>query len=206
MMHYTYIHRKADDGSIFYVGKGTRPDRMKLRSGRSTRWTRTANKHGFIPEIAAQWPTAESAFAHEKFLIACFKDMGIDLVNHTQGGEGAAGYVHSEETKQKRNNKLRGMKKPSETIERMKIAQSGKVISCDTKSKISAALLGRYAGSLNPNSKPVVCIETNQLFGSMKEAAEWLRMQGNDKASFKSIHSAVSGSKKTAYGYGWRRA
>ena len=22
--HYTYIHRQADDGSVFYVGKGTR--------------------------------------------------------------------------------------------------------------------------------------------------------------------------------------
>jgi hypothetical protein len=179
---------------------------MKLRSGRSTRWTRTVAKHGFVPEVVAQWPTAESAFTHEKFLIACFRDMGIDLVNHTEGGEGATGYIQSEETKQKRNNKLRGMKKPVETVQRMRVAQANKVISKDTRSKISATLLGRYAGSSNPNSKPVVCIETGERFDTMQSAAEWLRLQGNERASFKSIHAAVSGSKKTAYGYSWRRA
>lgn len=205
MDHYTYIHRKADDGKVFYVGKGTRPDRMKLRSGRSVRWTRTVAKHGFIPELVAKWPTAEDAFTHERFLIACFRDMGEDLVNHTDGGEGAPGYLQSDATKQKRNDKLRGMKRQAETIDRMRVAQAGKSIAKETRIKIAAALLGRYSGSANPNAKPVVCIGTGARFDTMEDAARWLREQGHERASFKSIHAAVSGSKKTAYGYQWSR-
>lgn len=206
MDHYTYIHRKADDGKVFYVGKGTRPDRMKMRAGRSVRWSRTVAKHGFIPELVAKWPTAEDAFTHERFLIACFRDMGADLVKHTDGGEGAPGYLQSDATKQKRNDKLRGMKRPTETIERMKAAQAGKSIAQETRKKIANTLLGRYSGAANPNAKPVVCIETGQHFDTMQDAANWLREQGNGKATFKSVHAAVSGTKKTAYGYQWRRA
>jgi hypothetical protein len=206
MQHYTYIHRKADTGDVFYVGKGKRCDRMKLRSGRSERWTRTADKHGFVPEVVARWATAEEAFEHEKFLIWCFRDMGIDLCNHTEGGEGAPGYTQSEQTKAKRNAKLRGRVNSDKTIQRMRIAQAGKVISQEARHKIAATLTGRYVGANNPNAKPVACVETGQVFGSMQEAAAWLQGLGNAKASFKSIHAAVSGAKKTAYGYQWRRA
>lgn len=206
MQHYTYLHRKATTGEIFYVGKGTRPDRMKMRSGRSQRWTRIANKHGFVPEVIARWKTAEEAFAHERFLIKCFRDIGENLCNHTDGGEGAPGYKQSEQTKEKRNAKLRGQAKTSATIQRMRNAHAGKVIGQDTRQKIATTLLGRYAGGLNPNAKPVVCIETNEHFACMQDAATWLQQQGHAKASFKSIHAAVSGAKKTAYGYTWGRA
>jgi hypothetical protein len=80
------------------------------------------------------------------------------------------------------------------------------VIAEDTRQKIAATLLGRYAGGSNPNAKPVVCIEMGQRFDCMQDAAAWLQEQGHIKASFKSIHAAVSGAKKTAYGYQWRRA
>jgi hypothetical protein len=179
---------------------------MKLRSGRSERWTRTAEKHGFTPEVVAYWPTEAEAFEHEKFLILCFRDMGMTLVNHTEGGEGAPGYKQSEETKAKRNAQLRGRPKPAATIQRMRTAQAGKVIAHTTRQQISATLTGRYVGAANPNAKPVVCVETGHTFDCMQAAAAWLQNQGNTKASFKSIHAAVSGSKKTAYGYQWRRA
>lgn len=206
MQHYTYLHRKADTGEVFYVGKGKRADRMKLRSGRSARWTRTANKHGFVPEVAAHWSTEPEAFEHEKFLIWCFREMGTDLVNHTEGGEGAPGFKQSEETRAKRSASSRGHRKSQDTIARMRTAQAGKTIATDTRRKIAATLRGRYAGADNPNAKPVLCVETGRHFESMQAAAQWLQEQGHQKASFKSVHAAVSGSKKTAYGYRWRRA
>lgn len=206
MQHYTYIHRKASTGEIFYVGKGKRADRMKLRTGRSQRWTRTVVKHGFVPEIVAKWHTAEEAFEHERLLIQCFKDMGVGLCNHTDGGEGAPGYKQSAETRAKRSASSQGHRKSQDTIARMRVAQAGKTISQETRKQISQTLVGRYAGGLNPNAKPVMCIETGKVFGSMQEAAEWLREKGHKRATFKSVHAAVSGVKKTAYGYTWRRA
>jgi hypothetical protein len=206
MEHYTYIHRKADTGEVFYVGKGKRPDRMKLRTGRNLRWTRTVNKHGFVPEVVATWENEKDAFEHEKLLIRLFRFAGVDLCNFTDGGEGAPGSKQSEETRAKRSASSRGHRKSPEAIARMCVAQAGKVISEDARKRISATLMGRYAGGENPNAKAVMCVETAERFASMQEAAAWLRSKGHAKASFKSVHAAVSGSKKTAYGYTWRRA
>lgn len=95
---YTYIHKKASDGSVFYVGKGT-ANRARKPHDRSNWWHKTAEKHGFTFEICAQWGTESEAFEHEKFLIWCFRDMGAALVNLTDGGDGPSGYKHTEKTK-----------------------------------------------------------------------------------------------------------
>ena len=42
----------------------------------------------------------------------------------------------------------------------------------ETKRKISEARKGRYLGSNNPNSKKVICITTDEIFRSSREAAE----------------------------------
>lgn len=204
-MFYTYLHRRLSDGVPFYIGKGTRRDRMTLPTGRSERWTRTVAKHGFKAEVVARWPTEREAFDHEKFLIRCFRDMGFDICNHTDGGEGASGFKQSEATKALRNGKLRGRRKPAETIARMRIAKAGTVISEEQRQQISATLSGRYPGGKNPNAKPVRCVDTDVVFASMVEAATWLQSIGHTKASFKSVHAAASGTKKTAYGYAWVR-
>lgn len=205
-MYYTYLHRRASDNQPFYIGKGKRKDRMTSKSGRSERWLRVVAKHGLRVEVVAPWETEAQAFEHEKFLIACFKDMGFDIVNHTEGGDGASGFKQTEATKMLRNSKLRGMKRTPETIARMTAAKVGVPKSEEQKAKIAQTLAGRYPGGLNPNAKAVECVETGAQFGSMVEAAEWLRSLGHHKASFKSVHGAVSGQKKTAYGYSWRRA
>ena len=95
---YTYIHKKASDGSVFYVGKGTGLRAWKPQD-RSDWWKKTSDKHGFSVEICAEWKTEQEAFDHERFLIWCFKDMGVQLVNLTDGGDGASGYRHTNETR-----------------------------------------------------------------------------------------------------------
>lgn len=87
---YTYIHRKASDGSVFYVGKGI-SSRASTTHGRNTFWHNVVNKHGFKFEICARWQTSKEALDHERFLISCFKDMGIKLTNLTAGGDGPTG-------------------------------------------------------------------------------------------------------------------
>lgn len=122
---YTYVHTRADDGRVFYVGKG-RGSRAHSHKGRNQRWQRTEKKHGLKVEIAAHWPTESEAFEHERFLIACFRDTGHPLCNMTDGGEGASGVVPSEETREKLAAALRGRNRPAEVKEKISLANKGK--------------------------------------------------------------------------------
>ena len=99
MNFYTYSHSKPD-GSVFYIGKGV-GDRAWAKDNRNIHWHRTVKKHGYNVDVLAHWDTEDKAFDHEKFLISCFRDMGIKLVNMTNGGEGSAGYKWTDEQKAK---------------------------------------------------------------------------------------------------------
>jgi hypothetical protein len=87
MKFYTYIHRTADDGRIFYVGKGV-GYRLSAKNGRNKYWHNIVNKHGFRYEVCSYWDTDADAYEHEKLLILCFKDLGITLANLNDGGKG----------------------------------------------------------------------------------------------------------------------
>ena len=98
---YTYAHTKPD-GSIFYIGQGTKKHKRAYhKGGRSEYWHRIVDKYGYNIEILAEWETYEEAKNHEILLISCLKDMGVKLVNHTNGGEGLSGMTFSEEHKTK---------------------------------------------------------------------------------------------------------
>lgn len=138
-MFYTYAHTKPD-GSIFYIGKGSKRRAWKTHR-RNNHWKSVVEKHGnFGVEILANWKTEEEAFDHEMFLINCFKEMGHLLTNKTDGGEGASGYKHSEKTKLKMKH----------------------VTSKETKQKISLARQGKYAGKNHSRYGVVVTEETRQ--------------------------------------------
>lgn len=101
--YYVYIHRRADDGKVFYVGKGKR-DRHKSVYGRNTHWNRIVSKHGFTSHIVMRFTSEACAFSFERAIISMY---GLEnLSNMTDGGDG--GFVMS-----------------SEVIERMKEKQGG---------------------------------------------------------------------------------
>lgn len=135
---YVYIHKRATDGSVFYVGKGA-GRRAWTSQSRNKHWKNTRAKHGINVEVLAHWPTELEAFEHEKFLIKCFKDMGCNLVNMTDGGEGVSGLLHSEQTIQKIKNKLA----EPEIREKCSLSRIGKLKTEDHKQKLSIALAGK---------------------------------------------------------------
>lgn len=100
-MFYTYIHLRKSDLKPFYVGKGS--GCRAWSKARSDWWHRIAKKHGYVVQICAEWESELDAFEHEMFLISCIKDMGIRLCNLTNGGEGASGAKHSEESRRMRS-------------------------------------------------------------------------------------------------------
>lgn len=124
-MFYTYAHFRPDN-SVFYIGKG-RGRRAWAKDNRNPHWHHVTAKHGeHKVEVLAQWPTEQEAFDHEKFLIWCFRDMGVSLTNLTDGGDGAAGYKHTKESIQKRLNSMRGYAPSEETKAKMREAHLGK--------------------------------------------------------------------------------
>lgn len=86
---YTYAHARKTDGRIFYIGKG-QGKRAHCERNRNRYWRNVVAKHGYDVQILCDWPTEDEAFDHEKLLISCFRDMGYELVNLTDGGEGAS--------------------------------------------------------------------------------------------------------------------
>ena len=90
-----YIHRKATNGEVFYVGAGTEERaNKKSPSVRSVCWTKTFKKHGVTVEIVRKGLSAEEAFGIEEELIELIgrKDKGLGtLVNRNDGLAGGGG-------------------------------------------------------------------------------------------------------------------
>jgi hypothetical protein len=98
MNFFVYLHRRASNGRVFYVGKGCRY-RHKSKWNRSKHWQNIVNKHGYTVEIVQTGMQEWWAFELECELILKYRDHG--LCNRTDGGEGASGVVVSQETKQR---------------------------------------------------------------------------------------------------------
>lgn len=107
---------KPNTRDIFYVGIGNDIRRAYRNEGRNDHWTKVYNKYGKVVDIIAQDISLDAAKEMEKHLIASLKD---SLCNKTLGGEGFFGGTHSEETKEK-----------------LRIANTGKKLSDETKQKI----------------------------------------------------------------------
>lgn len=170
-MFYTYIHFRKDDLKPFYIGKG-QGRRHLVKTKRNNHWNNVVRKHGFTSEIICHWETEKEALEHEMFLIQCFKDMKIHLVNMTDGGEGTSGWIPndswkvkksesqktkfakgenpliSDAAKQKRSKTIVGRKLDKE--HKQKISKSlignkrtlGKTLTEEHKNKISKSLIG----------------------------------------------------------------
>lgn len=87
---FAYVHARPD-GTVFYVGKGTRSRAFEMSAGRrSKHHQRIVAKHGKENILVGLMECSGSdiAFELERGLIKCFRRMGVPLCNHTDGGEG----------------------------------------------------------------------------------------------------------------------
>jgi hypothetical protein len=69
--HYVYLHRKASDNAVFYVGKG-KGRRAWSSSSRNKHWQATAAKNGFVVQIVKDALSEPCALTLERIVIARF--------------------------------------------------------------------------------------------------------------------------------------
>jgi len=112
---YVYLHRRATDGRVFYVGKGI-ARRAWTKDNRNKHWHHISKKHGYTVEIVQYGMQEWWAFELERELICSY---GRDvLCNLTDGGEGATGVKFTDEQK----NKISAHQKTTWTSERRQVA------------------------------------------------------------------------------------
>ena len=188
--YYVYLHVKEDDGTVFYVGKGTKL-RWCVSNSRTLHWKNTASKHGVICHIVAHNLTAEEALILEKKLIASYgrQDQKTGcLVNLTDGGDGVVNYVWTEEHRKKISEAGMGRKHTDEFKQMVSKLHTGKVLSEETKAKISAKRKGtkwsdaqRKASEtkIDPRSRHIICLNDLVIYSNVSDVARTLNLDNS---------------------------
>lgn len=136
--YYTYAYLR-EDGTPYYIGKG--------KSGRITSSLHNIHlpteKERII--FLKKNLTDEEARKHEIYMIAVLgrKDLGTGILrNMTDGGEGCAGRVLSEETKKKLSDSHKGRKFTEEHKKKLSEAAKKKIFTKEHKENMSKGLKG----------------------------------------------------------------
>ena len=160
-----YLHRKATDLSIFYVGMGS-VKRSKTIHGRNNHWYNLVNKHNFFVDIIAEGLSVSEALELEEFVIST---IGLNnLSNCSTGGD----YPRFNEEHLRRMSELRKGRnfRSKEAIEKsVKTFKSNK----EWISELSKRTKNRNKNN-NPSIKyKVMCVNDNNTFNSIRSASRY---------------------------------
>jgi len=154
-----YIHIRPDINEPFYVGKGI-PKRDKSKYGRNQYWNNIVNKNNgiFKSKILFEGLSEEEALLKERETELELRNKGYILANIAECGvkSGTTGMKHSEESKRKISEGLKGhispnkgKKQSKETCDKKSKSMLGKKVrlgikdSDETRKKKSEAFKGR---------------------------------------------------------------
>jgi len=144
--YYLYFHKNPKTKQIFYVGIGVRYRYKEIKTNRNQHYLNYVNKYGYpIIEIIYDNLSYKKACELEIKYIKKFGRIGYEengvLVNKGSGGEvGARGIKHTEEWKINHSKKMTIISNSKEFKDRISKVHSGKIVSKETKQKISKSL------------------------------------------------------------------
>jgi len=207
----TYAHY-TPQGRLFYIGKGSGHYRANRMNGRNNYWNKIVAKYGKPSvQILADWDTEEEAFSHEVLLINCFRDMGYELANLTDGGDGTSGYKQTEEHKEKTRKAKLG--KPMHTEEsKQKLSdfhkgnkwRQGIPTSAKQKAIASALSKGNSHAAGNTNNRKWVWVGTNVITGEVVKFIGEKEMKAAG-IQHSNVIKCLNGQRKSHKGYTWHR-
>lgn len=155
-MFYTYAYLR-EDGSPYYIGKGSGKRKNALHKGRSGKVVIQVPPEERVL-ILKNNLTEEEAFKHEAYMIGVLgrKDLGTGILrNQSNGGEGSSGHTKSEEWKKaqseflKKNNPMHN----PETLEKMRQSKIGSKQSQETINKRAETIRKNGGVKLTPEQK-----------------------------------------------------
>lgn len=146
---YVYIHRRASDNKIYYVGKGSGSRAWNFHK-RNKFWHNVHNKHGTIVEIVFDNLMEDESLQVEIDTILEFTYFGYNLVNQSSGGESP---VVTEQTRK-----------------RMSDSRKGKPLSDAHKQSLRLAFLGKP----RPDLKGRVVDNNTYHFLRLKDGEEFI--------------------------------
>ena len=210
-MFCTYAHY-TPQGRLFYIGKGSGHYRANRMNGRNNYWDKIVAKYGRPSvQILADWDTEEEAFSHEVLLINCFRDMGYELANLTDGGDGTSGYKQTEEHKEKLRKARTGKSIHTEEF-KQKLSDLHKGnkwrqgIPTSAKQKAIASKLSKgniYAAG-NTTQRKWIWVGTNVITG---EVVKFIGEKEMKAAGIQhpNVIKCLNGQRKSHKGYTWHR-
>lgn len=214
------VYKHTSPSNKVYIGITSQtPERRWRKDGKGYKthiyfWN-AIKKYGwnnFKHEVLFSGLTKEEAEQKEIELIAYYKSNDCNYgYNMSVGGEsGSKGYKYTEEQKARLKDLHKGSKNgmygkhhTEEAKQRNKIAHMRENLSQDTIKKMSAAKKGKKRSKqsiekqVEKISKKVVCVETNIMYSSTKNASA---LTGVDDSC---IAKVCRGERKTAGGFHW---
>lgn len=223
-MKYT-VYKHTSPNGLVYIGITTKNPRYRWNNGNGYK----PNKHfynailkygwdNFKHEIVATGLSKETACKLEQTLIAEHDSTNpANGYNRSIGGEcGSLGVKYTKEEIERIRSKrvytsswAKGKKFTEEHIEKIRIANTGKRHTEETKRKLSEAHKGKttwISGKTmsddvrGKTSIPILCVETNIVYFGMMEAERQTGIHHNN------ISKCAKGDRNTAGGYHWRYA
>jgi hypothetical protein len=191
--------RTPDD--IRYIGITNHPkSRLSLHQSqaskegwRKSRWIQSALAGGgdILMGVIDRGLSHDEAKAKEIALIANHRNIGTNITNLTDGGDGVSGAIQSVETRTKRSAALKGRLRSQEHCENIAKAHRGKKLSAIARENMSAAHIKRYAD--NPEQRERQSAGTIARFEDPKERERFseLTKQRFARDGERERHSAI---------------
>lgn len=187
-MYIVYMHKNKINGKV-YIGitENDVQTRWKNGSGYNGQYFHQAiEKYGwsnFEHIILAQNLTMAEADSMEKSLVAQYKANDLAFgYNRTKGGFGSSGRAYSDEDRAKMSKAQKQAWQDEERHKKAQITQQEIWRSKEGRAQRSQqakqlwqdpAYSAKLSGENHSRSKPVICIETQQIFANARKASEW---------------------------------
>lgn len=198
-----YMHKNKINGKV-YIGQTSLEPKKRWLNGRG--YTRCTKFYSAIQKYG--WNNFEHIILKKDLSLQeanYWEEYYIKLYNSTDSQYGynirAGGnnFSFNQSTKQKmsrnhadvsgKNNPMYGKHHSEETIEKMRIAATGRKWTQETKDKMSKST----AGKNNHNAQKVYCIELDMVFDTVTEAAKYVGLRGPS-----TISTFLNGGQKSA--------